>query len=115
MPNPAGAARRRHGRGVCAGSPNGGASGEGFVDLFCVRFFFVISLSHTCSFIEPFGQPRNVDAAVGAAVGAAIIAFEWNLRRVSLKRLIGAAIGRILGICGAYLFALVMRSRAAEG
>jgi uncharacterized protein YacL len=85
------------------------------MDLILVRFLFVIVVSVTCYFIEPFGQPRNVDAAVGAAVGAAIVAFEWNLRRVSLKRLIGAAIGSILGICGAYLFALVIRSSIAEG
>ena len=85
------------------------------MDLILVRFLFVIVVSVTCYFIEPFGQPRNVDAAVGAAVGAAIIAFEWNLRRVSLKRLIGAAFGSILGICGAYLFALVIRSSIAEG
>src|SRR5580693_7598151 len=115
MPNPAGAARMRHGRRVCAGAPNGVASGEVFMDLILVRFLFVIVVSVTCYFIEPFGQPRNVDAAVGAAVGAAIVAFEWNLRRVSLKRLIGAAIGSLLGICGAYLFTLVIRSSVAEG
>jgi uncharacterized protein YacL len=32
------------------------------------------------------------------------------LRQVSLKRLIGAVIGSILGICGAYLFSLVIRN-----
>jgi uncharacterized protein YacL len=85
------------------------------VDLIAVRIIFVIVVSLTCYFIDPFGQPRNVDAAVGAAVGAAIVLFEWNLRRVSLKRLIGAAFGSILGICGAYLFALVIRNSVAEG
>jgi len=37
------------------------------------------------------------------------------LRLVSLKRLIGAAIGSILGIIGAYLFALVIRTSIPEG
>jgi uncharacterized protein YacL len=94
---------------------SGAASAEVFVDLIAVRIIFVIVVSLTCYFIDPFGQPRNVDAAVGAAVGAAIVLFEWNLRRVSLKRLIGAAFGSILGICGAYLFALVIRNSVAEG
>src|ERR1019366_9444426 len=37
------------------------------------------------------------------------------LRRISLKRLIGAAIGSILGIAGAYLFSLVIRNSIHEG
>jgi uncharacterized protein YacL len=59
--------------------------------------------------------PRNLDAGIGALVGAGIILFEWKLRAVSLKRLIGAAIGSLLGICGAYLFALVIRSSVPAG
>ncbi|HEY6769424.1 MAG TPA: PIN domain-containing protein [Candidatus Sulfotelmatobacter sp.] len=85
------------------------------MNLFLVRLLFVIVVSVTCYFIEPFGQSSNVDAGIGAAVGAAIVLFEWSLRRVSLKRLIGAAIGSILGIFGAYLFALVIRSSVPAG
>ena len=58
---------------------------------------------------------RNFDAGVGALIGAAIVMFEWKLRMVSLKRLIGAAIGSFLGICGAYLFALVIRNSIPLG
>jgi uncharacterized protein YacL len=65
--------------------------------------------------IAPFGRSQPVDAGIGALVGAAIVLFEWKLRSVSLKRLIGAAIGSILGICGAYLFALVIRSSVPPG
>ena len=52
---------------------------------------------------------------VGALLGLAIVLFEWRLRRVSLKRLIGAAIGSVLGIVGAYLFALVIRNSLPPG
>ena len=52
---------------------------------------------------------------LGAIIGLAVIGFEWRLRLVSLKRLIGAAIGSILGIIGAYLFALVIRTSIPEG
>jgi len=85
------------------------------VDLILVRLLFVIVVSATCYVIAPFGLPRNLDAGVGAFVGAGIVLFEWKLRAVSLKRLIGAAIGSILGICGAYLFALVIRSSVPAG
>ena len=47
--------------------------------------------------------------------GSRIVLFEWRLRRVSLKRLIGAAIGSVLGIFGAYLFSLVIRNSVAPG
>jgi uncharacterized protein YacL len=94
----------------------GAASGGGpIVDLIVVRLLFVIVVSATCYVIAPFGLPRNLDAGVGALVGAGIILFEWKLRGVSLKRLIGAAIGSLLGICGAYLFALVIRSSVPAG
>jgi uncharacterized protein YacL len=85
------------------------------VDLALVRLLFVIIVSVTCYFIEPFGRSQNLDAGIGALVGAAIVLFEWKLRGVSLKRLIGAAFGSILGICGAYLFALVIRSSVPAG
>ena len=85
------------------------------MDLILVRLLFVIVVAVTCYVIAPFGLPRNLDAGIGALVGAGIILFEWKLRAVSLKRLIGAAIGSLLGICGAYLFALVIRSSVPAG
>jgi uncharacterized protein YacL len=85
------------------------------VDLIFVRLLFIVVVAATCFVLEPFGLTRPVDAGVGAGIGAAIVVFEWKLRTVSLKRLIGAAVGSILGICGAYLFALVIRSSVPAG
>ncbi len=85
------------------------------MDLILVRLLFVIVVSVACYFIEPFRLSQLQDAGVGAVVGAGIVLFEWKLRTVSLKRLIGAAFGSILGICGAYMFSLVIRSSVAEG
>ncbi len=85
------------------------------MDLIFVRLLFIVVVAITCFVIEPFGLARNLDAGVGAFIGAAIVVFEWKLRSVSLKRLIGAAIGSILGIAGAYLFALVIRSSVPSG
>jgi uncharacterized protein YacL len=85
------------------------------VDIIFVRLLFIIVVAGTCFVIQPFGRPAAIDAGIGAVIGAAIVLFEWKLRTVSLKKLIGAAIGSILGICGAYLFALVIRSSVPEG
>jgi len=85
------------------------------VDVVLIRLLFVIFVGLTCFLIRPFGLPSNLDAGVGLLVGAAIVAFEWRLRVMSLKRLIGAAIGSVLGIIGAYLFALVIRNSIPPG
>ena len=85
------------------------------MDLILIRLLFVIVVSVACYFIEPFRLSQAQDAGVGTLVGAGIVLFEWKLRTVSLKRLIGAATGSILGICGAYLFALVIRSSVPSG
>ncbi len=80
------------------------------MDLVLVRILFIVVVSVTCFLIRPFGLEARLDAAVGAGIGFAIILFEWKLRRINLGRLIGAAIGSVLGIVGAYLFALVISS-----
>ena len=85
------------------------------MDLFAVRLLFVIIVGITCYLIGPFGLPPKFDAGVGAGIGLAIVLFEWKLRAVSLTRLIGAAIGSVLGIFGAYLFALVIRNSIPAG
>jgi uncharacterized protein YacL len=52
---------------------------------------------------------------VGVLFGLAVVLFEMRLRQVSLKRLIGAVIGSILGIIGAYLFSLVIKDSIQPG
>src|SRR5262249_53594754 len=49
-------------------------------------------------------------AIAGVVIGGGGVFFLARLRGVSLKRLIGAVIGSILGILGAYLFCLVFES-----
>ncbi|HET9407372.1 MAG TPA: PIN domain-containing protein [Candidatus Sulfotelmatobacter sp.] len=85
------------------------------MDLVLIRFLFVVVVAITCYLIQPFALPHKLDIAVGALVGAAIVFFEWKLRMMSLKRLIGSAIGSIFGIGGAYLFALVIRNSVPAG
>jgi len=85
------------------------------VDLVLVRIFLILVVSVTCFLIRPFGLEARLDALIGAGIGLGIVLFEWKLRRVNLSRLIGAAIGSVLGIIGAYLFSLVIRSSLPTG
>ena len=84
------------------------------MDIAFIRFVFIVFVAVTCYLIRPFGADVRLNAAIGALLGSAIIIFEWRLHRISLKRLIGAAIGSILGIFGAYLFTLVIRNSLGE-
>ncbi len=85
------------------------------MDLFLIRLLFVIVTALSCYELQPLGLSRVASAGVGALFGAAVVLFEVRLRQVSLKRLIGAVIGSILGIIGAYLFSLVIHNSIAPG
>jgi uncharacterized protein YacL len=80
------------------------------MDLILVRLLFVALLSGVCYFLQPFGLSSPFGALVGAAGAGAVIVFELRVRALSLKRLIGAVVGSVLGIFGAALFCLVLRS-----
>jgi len=79
------------------------------MDLFIIRVVFIVLLAVAAYVLHPFGLAPVEAGAAGAGIGAAVVLFEIRLLRVSLKRLIGAVIGSILGIFGAYLFSLVIR------
>ena len=80
-----------------------------------IRLVFLVVMGVVAWHLRPFGLEPRTAAAAGTLIGLAIIAFEMRLRLVSLKRLIGAVIGSILGIFGAYLFSLVIRDAIAPG
>ncbi len=85
------------------------------LDLVFIRVIFVL-LSAVCGYeLQPLGLSSWPAAGVGVLFGAAVVLFEIRLRQVSLKRLIGAVIGSILGIVGAYLFSLVIKSSLPAG
>ncbi len=82
--------------------------------LLTLRISFVLIMAATGFFLRPFALAAWPAAATGAAAGALVVYFEIEVRKISLKRLIGAAAGSILGILGAYLISLVL-GRAAPG
>jgi uncharacterized protein YacL len=81
-----------------------------FVDIILIRLFFVALLAGVSSLLCPFGLSAWMSAIVGAGVGGAVIVFELRVQALSLRRLIGAMAGSVLGIIGATLFCLVLRS-----
>jgi len=85
------------------------------VDLVLIRVLFVLITGLASYELQPLGLQKWPAAGVGILIGLAVILFEIRLRQVSLKRLIGAVIGSILGICGAYLFSLVIRNSISAG
>lgn len=63
--------------------------------------------------VGPIPVAKIVSALVAAVVAVAIILFEIRVRQASLKTLIGAAVGSILGIIGAYLIGNLILSQHA--
>ena len=84
------------------------------LDLAIVRVIFILVLTFCAYTLHPFQTSPIVAAAGGVLLGVCIIFFEIRLENVSLKRLIGAATGSILGILGAFLMSLVLSKASPE-
>ncbi len=77
-------------------------------DVVLIRVIFAAACVAACYHFRPFGLSARNAAIVGLLFSIAVFMFEIRLRRASLRRLIGAAVGSILGILGAYLMNLVL-------
>jgi len=102
---------------ISIGQSAGWLSGGGvlLIELIVVRIVFVAVLTACAYFLKPFQATGPIAALGGLALGGAIILFERRVKQVSLKRLIGGAIGSVLGIFGAFLMSLVIGHAAADG
>ncbi|HLA94560.1 MAG TPA: PIN domain-containing protein [Pyrinomonadaceae bacterium] len=87
----------------------------GFLLLLAAVGYLLNPLRTTAHFPAIIGDDillrRIVSAVCGAFVGVVIIAFEMRARTASLKTLIGAALGSILGISGAYLIGMLVSAQ----
>jgi len=82
-------------------------------DVVIIRLIFTAFLIVAGYVLKPVGGDPWISAGVGALVAICIILFELRIRKASLKTLIGAAVGSILGIVGAYLIgSLIMRQES---
>ena len=91
-------------------------------DMILIRTVFTFTLVISGALIQPIpesvgkqiglpGGSRLLSAIVGALLAAGIIFFELRIRQASLKTLIGAAIGSILGIFGASLMGFLITAQ----
>lgn len=85
------------------------------MNLVLIRIGFILLLSVAAYFFHPAGFNPWIAALGGAAAAALMILFELRVRALSLKRLIGAVVGSILGIFGAFLFSAVLRNSIPPG
>jgi uncharacterized protein YacL len=79
-----------------------------WMDMLAVRAMFAIVCVVAAYHFRPFGLSGQWAALMGLLFSLAVVLFEIRLRRASLKRLLGAATGSILGILGAYLMMLLL-------
>ncbi len=91
-------------------------------DIILIRTVFTLILVIAGTLIQPIpdwvgksiglpGDSRLLSAALGGLLAGGIIFFELRIRRASLKTLIGAAIGSILGIIGASLMGFLITAQ----
>jgi uncharacterized protein YacL len=79
-----------------------------FWDMLGIRIVFMAVCVAAGFHFRPFSVSPESGAATGFLFGLAVILFELRLRHASLRRLIGAAVGSILGLLGAYLTSLIL-------
>ena len=80
-------------------------------DVVLIRLIFTAVLVAAGYFLHPIRGDKVVSAVVAGLIAVAIIFFELRIRRASLKTLIGAAVGSIMGITGAYLIGSLISSQ----
>src|SRR4026208_1241255 len=80
-------------------------------DVVIIRLIFTAILVIAGYKLAPVRDDPWISAAAGALIAICIIVFELRIRRATLKTLIGAAVGSILGIIGAYLIGSLISSQ----
>lgn len=87
----------------------------GFIILLALMGFLLNPLQETQKFGD-LGEPvrRSLSAVLGIIIGAAVVAFEARVRQAAFKTLIGAAVGSILGIIGAFLIGMLISFQKVE-
>src|SRR3982751_1297951 len=90
-------------------------------DVLIIRIGFVPLLAAVGYLLNPLAQTSHIDAGretrqilsavLGALIAGVIVGFETRARKANLRTLIGAAVGSILGIIGAYLIGMLISAQ----
>lgn len=78
------------------------------MDLWIIRVFLFAAILISGFYIRPFGSNLIATLSFGVAFGFIILLAEFRIRKLSLKTILGAALGSLLGIVGASLISLVI-------
>jgi len=95
------------------------------LDILIIRIGFIVLLALIGFLLNPLAEVRSLgetdvftrrifSAVLGAVIAAFVVGFEMRVRRATLKTLIGAAIGSILGIVGAFLIGVLISIQKVE-
>jgi uncharacterized protein YacL len=85
------------------------------LDIVLIRLIFTAILVGAGYLLHPIPGDPFISVAAAALIAVAIILFELRIRRASLKTLIGAAVGSILGIIGAFLIGILISHQESIG
>ena len=84
-------------------------------DVVLIRLLIPAFLISAGYILKPVANSPWISAGAGGLIAVCIIIFELRIRRATLKTLIGAAVGSILGILGAFLIgSLISRQEAID-
>ncbi|MBK7707034.1 MAG: TRAM domain-containing protein [Acidobacteria bacterium] len=86
----------------------------GFVALLALMGYLLNPLEKTVHLDASLETRQILSAVVGAVISLLVIAFEMRARQASLKTLIGAAVGSILGIVGAFLIGTLISHQETD-
>ncbi len=78
------------------------------MDLWIIRALLFAAILVSAYFVRPFGSNLLATFLFSGALGLIILLAEVRIRKLSLKTLLGAAMGSLLGIIGASLISLVV-------
>ena len=84
------------------------------LDIWVVRIIFAATLTFAAYIIKPFHLGGLWIIPLGLGCALAIIYFEHRLKRATLKRLIGAAIGSLMAIVGATLISIILSTLGSD-
>ena len=83
-------------------------------EMLAVRAIFIIVLMAASYSLRPFNLTSLLSIVVGGLLGIFFVLFEMRLEKASLRRLIGAAVGSILGMLGALMMSHLLSLTSIE-
>ena len=92
----------------------GGSSGLMSWEIAALRALFIMFLVAAAYHLRPFHWSPSASMLLGLVLGLTFIFIETRIRKASLKRLIGSAVGATLGVLGAVMISHLLSLTSIE-